>query len=411
MNVVIVDGDVSYPANSGKRLRTLHLMLRLAGRHRLTYVARNHGRPEEAVAARAYLREHGIASVILDDPIPPKKGAGFYARLAANLLSPLPYSVASHQSRRMAGALQEIAANQKVDLWQVEWSGYLSAVPEGGAPRLLMAPNVDTLIWQRYHEAERGAAKHWYVKQQWRKFERFEQWAFRSASRVVACTAEDAVLIRERFGGRDVEVVDNGVDVGSFEGVRRAPDGQRILYLGSLDWRPNLDALRVLLDNTFPAVRRQEPGARLDIVGRSPPAWLVERARTSPGVELHADVPDVRPYLARSAVLAVPLRIGGGSRLKILEALACGVPVVSTRVGAEGLCLRPGEDYLLVERVEDMAGPLLDCLRRPEWAAQLGASGREVVRQRYDWGALADKLERVWERCWSGRGAAEVQHA
>src|SRR5207248_7650671 len=116
----------------------------------------------------------------------------------------------------------------------------------------------------------------------------------------------------------------------------------------SLEWRPNLDAVRLLLDRTLPAVRAAEPDVRLSIVGRRPPAWLVQRARTEPGVELHADVPDVRPHLARAAVLAVPLRIGGGSRLKILEALGCGVPVVSTRVGAEGLDLRDGEHLTVV---------------------------------------------------------------
>src|SRR6185436_17999070 len=103
--------------------------------------------------------------------------------------------------------------------------------------------------------------------------------------------------------------------------------------------RPNLDAVQVLLDQIFPAVLAQHPNAILDIVGRNPPKGLAERVRAVPGARLHADVPDVRPFLAECGVMAVPLRIGGGSRLKILEALACGLPVISTRVGAEGLLL------------------------------------------------------------------------
>jgi hypothetical protein len=119
MNVVIVDGDVSYPPTSGKRLRTLNLMLPLARRHRLTYLARGQGKPEEARQAVAFLGDHGITARIIDDPVPRKKGVSFYARLAGNLFSRLPYAVASHASEKMRQAVQQHAAGHAVDLWQL----------------------------------------------------------------------------------------------------------------------------------------------------------------------------------------------------------------------------------------------------------------------------------------------------
>jgi glycosyltransferase involved in cell wall biosynthesis len=399
MNVVIVDGDVSYPPTSGKRLRTLHLMLRLAGRHRITYIARCNGGPEEAREATAYLEDHGIHTIAVEQPVARKKGLSFYVRLAGNLLSSLPYSVASHSSPQMRQVVQGHAARNRVDLWQFEWSPYLAMLPDPAARKVLIAHNVDTLIWQRYHETETSTLRRWYVKQQWRKFEHFERWAFRTATRVVAVSPEDARLVREQFGVESVDVVDNGVDTAYFESVTPVPNSQRILFLGSLEWRPNLDGVRLLLDEVYPAVRAREPAASFVIVGRKPPSWLRERVRNLPGVELHADVPDVRPFLADSAVLAVPLRIGGGSRLKILEALACGLPVVSTRVGAEGLCLRPGQEYVLADSSDDMADALVECLHNPEKARAMAQSGRTFVREQYDWQRLADKLERVWEKC------------
>ena len=118
-----------------------------------------------------------------------------------------------------------------------------------------------------------------------------------------------------------------------------------------------------------------------------------------PGVELHGSVPDVRPYLADCGLLVVPLRIGGGSRLKILEALASGTPVVSTRVGAEGLCLEPGQDLTVVEDIEDLSGALVKAIRHPEVIQAEAERGREKVLEHYDWDRLAEQLERVWLQC------------
>jgi glycosyltransferase involved in cell wall biosynthesis len=172
-----------------------------------------------------------------------------------------------------------------------------------------------------------------------------------------------------------------------------------ILFLGSLDWRPNLDAVMLLLDQIFPKVREAEPSARLSLVGRNPPDWLESLIQGRPGVSLHANVPDVRPYLARCGILAVPLRIGGGSRLKILEALACETPVVSTRIGAEGLHLQSGQDLQVTEGIEDMAGSLIRFIRNPQAAQAQARSGRRCVLERYDWDILTEKLEQAWLSC------------
>jgi glycosyltransferase involved in cell wall biosynthesis len=205
-------------------------------------------------------------------------------------------------------------------------------------------------------------------------------------------------LARERFGARRVEVVDNGVDSAYFKSVKGPNQPDRVLFLGALDWRPNLDAVQILLDDVFPAVRAQIPTARLAIVGRSPPEWLRRRVAPLDFVDLYAAVPDVRPYLGECGVMAVPLRIGGGSRLKILEALASGLPVVSTRIGAEGLHLENGRDLTVVENTDGMAQALVECIRAPQESRRTAEHGRRVVQDRYDWDVLADKLEAVWEK-------------
>src|SRR4029434_9740475 len=160
MHVVIIDGDVSYPANSGKRLRTLNLMLQVAKNHRVTYVGRCATESDEARLAPAFLRSHNIEPVLVLDPVPQKSGLAFYARLMANCFSRWPYSVASHRSAPMRRAVSAIARRERVDVWQLEWAPYLATIDTAlPGPRVVIAHNVDTLIWQRYCENESNPLK------------------------------------------------------------------------------------------------------------------------------------------------------------------------------------------------------------------------------------------------------------
>jgi glycosyltransferase involved in cell wall biosynthesis len=400
LRVVMLDEELPYPPNSGKRIRTLNLTLRLARRHQITYICHRNADPVEAACAAAFFREKGVATVVVDRAAPPRSGPGFYARLAANLLSPLPYSVTSHGSRALRDAVKAHERAHAVDLWHCEWTPLAEALSATrGGRRLVMAHNVESLIWQRYHEHETGRLRRWYIRGQWRKFVRFERRALTGADHVVAVSPEDAAVFRDQFGARQVSVVDNGVDTAYFRPGAGPREARRILFLGSLDWRPNLDAVDQLVKQVFPAVRAAVPLAKLWLVGRNPPEELRRRLFSFPNVELHADVADVRPFLNGCGLLAVPLRIGGGSRLKILEALASGVPVVSTRVGAEGLSLEPGRHLTVTADVADMAPAITSVIRSHRAALAQAAAGRQRVLERYDWDVLADRLERVWLEC------------
>jgi glycosyltransferase involved in cell wall biosynthesis len=403
MHVAVLDEELPYPLTSGKRIRTFNLLSRLASRHRVTMLCHQNPDAGEAAAADAAFRELGIETVVVDRAVPAKSGPAFYARLAGNLLSPLPYSVATHASPALADAVQTYARDNDVDVWHCEWTPYAEVLRDALGGELeetrwtVMAHNVESLIWQRYTEAEENTVKRWYIRRQWTKFERFEQWAYTRASVPIAVSHDDARMMRERFGVRRVEVIENGVDVDYFKPHRDVDrDPNKLLFLGSLDWRPNLDAVSILLDEIFPKVREQAPGATLSLVGRRPPAWLRTRVAAMPGVRVFADVPDVRPFLATAGMLVVPLRIGGGSRLKILEALAMETPVVSTRVGAEGLRLTPGRDLAVADNPAEMTTAILDAIRQPDELQEAAESGRRRVLAHYSWDPLAERLDEVW---------------
>jgi polysaccharide biosynthesis protein PslH len=398
MHAVIVSEEPCYPPTAGNRIRALNLMLQMANRHQITYICRDQGNASEAKQAGTFLKKHGITTIVVADAVRSKKGPLFYFRLAENLLSSLPYSVHLHNSPGIHEAIHTQAVRNKVDLWQFEWLPYLDALRGlPGARSVVMAYDVIALVWQRYHEIERNPLRRWYIRQQWHKFQRFERRIYHQTSRVVAVTADDARSIQTLYDVPRVDVVDNGVDIAHFQEVRGKRNPHQILFLGALEYRPNQDGARLLLDQVFPAVKGRHPTARLVIVGRKPPDWLRQRVAGLSDVELHADVPDVRPYLAASAVLAVPLRVGGGSRIKILEALATGLPVVSTRVGAEGLTLTPERDLFVAEQPEEMTAALCKALDNPERTRLTAAHGGEVVRKHYDWSVLGEKLEQVWQ--------------
>src|SRR5262249_51523070 len=154
-------------------------------------------------------RDHGIRVVLYDYALPRKSGAGFYLRLAANLLSPLPHSVSSHLAEPLRRAVAEHAVPGKVDLVHFEWTGLADALDRRTQlPWVVDAHNVESLIWQRYHETERRWLKRWYIRGQWHKYERFERRIFQEATRVITCSEPDAALVRDRFGGNRVDVVD-----------------------------------------------------------------------------------------------------------------------------------------------------------------------------------------------------------
>ena len=400
MHVVIVDEELPYPPNSGKRIRTLNLIIPLAERHRILYLCHPSADAEETIRAVAFFRQRGIETLLVNRTLPRKSGAAFYGRLLWNLCSPLPYPVQIHNSSAMQTAIRQYEVTHRVDLWQCECSFYAESVGRAvHAPWIVMAHNVESLIWRRYTDNESNPLKRWYIKRQWRKFERFERRIFSVAPLTIAVSDNDARLMRQQYCAARVDVVDNGVDANYFQPSGTVRDRTRLLFLGSLDWRPNLDAVEMLLDRVFPQVLAQEPLARLAIVGRKPPRHLVERIRTSPGVELHADVPDVRPFLHECGLMVVPLRIGGGSRLKIIEAAAVELPVVSTQIGAEGLAFAPGEHFLQVESIEQMADAVLGCIRNQDSSAAMAKKARRVVEERYDWNGLANQLDQVWRGC------------
>jgi len=224
----------------------------------------------------------------------------------------------------------------------------------------------------------------------------FERRQIGSATAVTAVSHIDRGLLQELSGNPRIEVVPNGIDPAFYEIDAHCSEPDTIGFIGALDWRPTIDAVHHFVDHVFPRVRAKRPGAQLIVAGRRPQVDLAARLDALPDVELIADVPDMRDVLRRIAVSVVPIRVGSGSRIKILESMAAGCPVVSTSIGAEGLDVEDGVELLLADDAERFAENVARVLESRQMARDLANRGRRFVEDNHAWDRIVDRLDHVW---------------
>lgn len=404
LKILVLDEWLPFPADSGKRTRTWNLLRRLACRHDVTLLCYGepHGEAFEAISSVGICVE--TVSPLEDD-----RGIRFYGRLFLNLFSSDPYSVTKHHTRRYRNRLRHLLLEKTFELIHCEWSPYARFLTnQRGLPSVIMAHNIESQIWYRRAMHTHVSVERTFLRLQAKKMESFERAAVRRANVVAAVTCHDAQRISS-WGAPRVWLVENGVDTKYFIPSRESDESKELLFLGALDWFANQDAVEYLVDEILPLLRQHSAQAKLRIVGRKPSEAMRRRLAGVNAVELVGDVPDVRPSLARAAVVVVPVRIGGGSRIKILEALAMGKAVVSTSVGAEGLALADGVHLLLADTPDLFAKRVAELLASRERRCVLGEAGRKMVEERYDWDRIALCLESAWRCASDDRERVEVQ--
>jgi glycosyltransferase involved in cell wall biosynthesis len=260
-------------------------------------------------------------------------------------------------------------------------------------PAVLFQHNVEATIWQRHAAVASHPLKRAYLHRQWLRMQAFERTQCRRFDHVVAVSPEDADAFAEMYGARAVSHVPTGVDTDYFRPTgATATDPHALLFTGSMDWMPNEDAVAYFADAILPAIESEIPDVSFTIVGRNPSPSVRGLVPKCPRVRVTGTVADVRPYLEPARVFVVPLRVGGGTRLKIFEAMAMEKAIVTTSVGAEGLPVRHGEHLLIADTAPAFADAVLRLLRDPPYAAALGARAAELVRSRFGWRHAAEQF-------------------
>jgi sugar transferase (PEP-CTERM/EpsH1 system associated) len=414
LRILWLKTELLHPVDKGGKIRTYQMLRALKREHRVTYLTLDDGTASEDAAERASEYCHELVRV--PHQTREKFSAGFYAELAANLFSPLPYFMKKYESRAMRREVESRAVARDFDVLVCDFLNPAVNVPARlPVPAVLFQHNVEAMIWRRHYEVQTNPLKRAYLHGQWRKAFRYERAACRRFDAVVTVSRDDAETIARDYGVRDAADVPTGVDTEFFrpaEGV--SPEPNTLVFTGSMDWLPNEDAIQFFTREVLPLVREREPGVKLTVVGRKPYASLLELSKRDPSIVVTGRVEDVRPYMERAAAYVVPIRVGGGTRLKIYEAMAMGRPVVSTTIGAEGLPLEDGEDLLIADTPRAFADAVVRVLTDAELAESLGARAASKVRAQFGWDKVAARFAEACARAASAspsRGVASADEA
>jgi len=384
LRILVVSPQLPRPASSGFATRVFELVRHLASRHSLTVLC------HESHEASADEPLHEICEVMA---LPSRDVAPATRRLsqALSLASPTPFHARHVATRPMQRALHSLLRSTPFDIVQFESSQLSPLGLPSGVATVFDEHNIEYELLDRMAHGEASALRRTFNDIEHRKFAGIERRAWRDADACAVTSLREAHIVKDYAPMTPVAVVPNAVDLDYFAPRHGSPSADSMVFTGILTYRPNLDAALHLTRTLFPMIASRRPGATLTVVGHGRAADL-DKLR-GPGVTVTGKVPDVRPYLATASVVVTPLRMGGGTRLKVLEALAMAKPVVSTSLGSEGIAVTPGEHLLVADEDEVFSDLVAHLLRDPAKRDELGSAGRSLVRDKYSWEAASERLE------------------
>jgi glycosyltransferase involved in cell wall biosynthesis len=366
------------------------MVRRLHQRHELHYAALDYGNNPEGLRRAG---EYSSKQYAVPHMLPPRRSAAFAGQVIAGAFSRLPLAVSRFRSDGMRRLIGDLMRKEQFDSVVCD---FLAPAPnfEDLAPCVLFQHNVETIIWQRHAANARDPLRKAYFALQAKRMFEYERHVCRSVARIIAVSDSDARLMESMFGVSGVATVPTGVDVEYFRPRGHADPVADLMFVGSMDWMPNSDGILYFVREILPLIRARRPGCTVAIVGRDPGPEIRALADRDSQIRVTGTVPDVRPYLWGSAVSIVPLRIGGGTRLKIYEAMAAGTAVVSTTVGAEGLDVESPEHIRLADTPETFAQACIDLLDDPARRQRTAAAASDLVSARFSWDQVVRSFER-----------------
>jgi len=410
MKLLWLSHFIPYPPRGGSRQRSFSLIRHISAKHGTHLVALNM-QGESPGRAAEYADELGrlCASVEIWEPPYRWRGARWWAQLAFSPFYRHPYGCRALWSpdlaRRWEAKLKE-HPEALVHFDSIDLALYFP--PAAEHRKVLNHQNCESAMAERRAENEPNPLKQFYLRSQSRKLRRLEETLCHQFEVNLTVSELDKQTLLERNPRAHCHIVENGTDTDYFHPVDLPVEPNTLVFAGGLSWYPNVSGIQFFLREIWPILKQKSPGIRLYLAGRTPAAAIRQLAEGDPAITLVPDPEDIRPWVWKAAVFVCPIIDGGGTRLKILDALAMGKAVVSTTIGCEGLEVKPGEHVLVADTPQNFAGHVLLALQDEALRKQLGTNGRAVVEQLYSWETISRHLECAYS-CALDRGGCGRQ--
>ncbi len=394
MRVLLLTQVVPYPPDSGPKVKTYNVLRYLSQRHEVHLVCFVRSAAEAAQARALQAWCSGITTVPLRRS--PARDALYLGR---SLLSGRPFLIERDDAHAMRSTVGRLGAHGAFDAVHADQLSMAQFAVDLPVPlRVLDEHNAVWTIVRRAAGSERWGLRRALAELEWRKLRAYEGAVCRRFDCVTVVSTEDQEAL-EQAAGRPFQarVIPIAVDVEALAFTPRGPEARHVMSVATMFYPPNAAGVHWFASEVFPAVRRALPETEFHIIGARPPKSIRRLAAPGRGIRVDGYVADLEPLLRQCAVLVVPVRAGSGMRVKILEAFARGIPVVSTPIGVEGIEARPGEHLLVADDPEAFAAAVVRLVRDPTAAARLARAGRALVEARYDWRTALGALDEIYQ--------------
>lgn len=373
---------------------SLEIMRRLHKRHEIHFVAYEGGASPESIA-RA--EEYSSEVYQIPDPIEERSLRPYLLEVGREFVSTLPRDARHYRTALMARRVSDLLSRHRFDACVCEFS-YMAANIRDLSRWIVMQHNVESMLIRRRVSYESARLIRKYFDIDSRRMAALERRVCREAAHIIAISDQDAATMKSLYGAERVSPIHAGVDANYFaRPPQPGPDWPAfdLVFVGKMGWPPNVDGAQWFVQSVLPLIREQRPECRLALVGQLPEEGIISLGQNYPNVTVTGTVDDVRPWLWGASAAIVPLRIGGGIRIKIYEAMAAGTPLVSTTIGAEGLPVEPSEHLLLADDPRAFAEACLRILNDREAARRMAARAHLFVRERVSWDHTAREVEEL----------------
>jgi len=376
------------PLDTGGKIRSYSLLKELSRRHQMSvFTFYPKLEDDRHLELQRFCRE----VVLIPLALPARASLADMLAYAKNIVAPLPYSMVKYCRPEVRQRLRDLLASRQYDVIICDFLLTAAVIPwDVPCPKILFTHNVEAIIWKRHWQVSRNPLFKLISWREYRTMDQVERMYLRVADHVLTVSDSDRSLFSEIIDAEKITTIPTGVDLEYFSPASK-PSSQQprsLVFTGSMDWLPNEDAILYFCQEILPVIREKLPDMKFLIVGRKPSRRVQALAVNDPGIEVTGAVPDIRPYVHGASIYVVPLRIGGGTRIKIFEAMAMGKAVVSTSIGAEGLPVANGENILLADTPKAFADSVLLLFSDAEARERMGRAARQLVERHYGWSAV-----------------------